>query len=176
MDVEISHEDVWFSDDNMLGDEDRPIEQQVVKMDLALYTKTFFGPEKSTVPWVVATSVGPELFEKTGRNDGNQIVNLMRLLAVEFEGTCRFAYIDHWNLDERLHWQVMLGYFVHPNTYFFNPDGQGGFDIMEMWNYMYDRLSWFNMIKNELGLRGECIYMTWKAEPVPGFIMLMLGN
>lgn len=43
----LSTEDVWQNDENTLGDEGRTPESDVIKMDLAMYQKNFFGPNKT---------------------------------------------------------------------------------------------------------------------------------
>ena len=97
-------------------------------------------------------------------------VTHMRLLAAEFDGRVRFAYIDHYNMAEQFYWKVMLEYWIFPNTYMIVPDGKGGYDASEMWNNMFDRLSWLEMIDNENNLRHQTIFYTFKLIDIPNWL------
>lgn len=73
------------------GDEDRPEELDVIEMTEDLYRELFFGPNPTNQPWIIG-------FLKTRRSQDHlwmcqYAMNMMRMLADEYQGKVRFAYI-----------------------------------------------------------------------------------
>ena len=77
--------------ENRKGDEDRLPEHDVIEMTEDLYRELFFGPEPTKTKWLIT-------FIKKRRSMEHlwmcqYVVNIMRILADEYQGKVRFAYI-----------------------------------------------------------------------------------
>ena len=110
--MSMTDEFTFNNTENYKGDEGRLPEHDVIEMTEEQYREIFLGPTPPKEPWYIA-------FIKKKRSQDHfwqsqYVVNMMRILADEYQGKVRFAYISA-HAEEKL--KEIFGVKTLPNQF-----------------------------------------------------------
>mmetsp|Transcript_10646 Transcript_10646/g.13176 ORF Transcript_10646/g.13176 Transcript_10646/m.13176 type:complete len:125 (+) Transcript_10646:165-539(+) len=104
-------------------EEDRPAETDVIEMSEKMYTRIFNGPEPPEEKWLLVFTRKQRTHRKYWM--ASYLVNVCRMLADEYAGTVRFAYVDaprQENLKETFMVKTLPRIFLYSNGTFYEPN------------------------------------------------------
>ena len=131
----MTDEFTFSEEEDKKGDEGRLPEHDVIEMTEELYRETFFGPNPTKVRWLL-------VFTKKRRSQqhlwmNQYVVNVMRILADEYQGEVRFAIVTN-RRQEKL--REMFDVMTLPNVFLIE---DGTVYEMEMLRILYNNIYQF---------------------------------